>query len=175
MPAHEARTHDMSGTQPAEVLIGREAWVKALREALCGLPALDPQPRDLLLWSRDFTEWPLDEAVVLQALTDWLRGAGHRMRFIGHDFEATSRRHPRLARWHRDWSHRIDAWRPTTPLEGEPTGLLLCGDRLWQLLDNVHWRTRTVSDAPMLRAWREQSDACLQRCEAAWPATTLGL
>ncbi|MEK8052208.1 hypothetical protein AACH10_18295 [Ideonella sp. DXS22W] len=175
MNAGDGPAPDAPGTRAAEVLIGREAWVQALRTALTALPALAPAPREVLLWGSDFGEWPLDEPAVHAALSLWLREPGRRLVLIGHDFDATARRHPRLTRWRRDWSHRIEAWRPTQPVQGEPMGLLLCGERCWQLLDNVHWRTRIVSDAPMLRAWREQSDACLQRCEPCWPPTTLGL
>lgn len=169
------RVADAQGTRAADVQMGRAAWVQSLREALCAMPRLTPLPRELRLWSQDFIEWPLDEPAVLAALTDWLRAGAGRVVFIGHDFDAMSRQHPRLVRWRRDWSHRIDAWQPSVPIQSEPVGLLICDGRAWQLLDDVHWRTRTVSDAPMLRALREQSDACLQRCEPAWPATTLGL
>lgn len=167
-----AGDHELSH---GSVTVGREAWIARLREALLALTSTESPPRELLLWSADFAEWPLDEAPVLYALSQWLRPGGRRLCLIGRDFEATSRRHPRLLRWRRDWSHRIEAWTPTAALEGEPAGLLLSGTFLVQLLDPVHWRARVVSDAPAVRAWREQCDASLQRCEAAWPATTLGL
>lgn len=170
-----------SGTPPGSsaadggALVGREAWISGLRDALLALASADPPPRDLLLWSADFAEWPLDEAPVLDALSQWLRPNGRRLCLIGRDFEATARRHPRLVRWRRDWSHRIDTWTPTVPLDGEPAGLLLSSALLVQLLDPVHWRARRVADAGAVRLWREQCDASLQRCEPAWPATTLGL
>lgn len=157
------------------LLIGREAWVGSLRDALQSLATEPMPPGDLLLWSADFTEWPLDEAPVLQALTQWLRPAGRQLRFIARDYGAAERRHPRLARWRRDWSHRVEAWAPTVALDGEPAGLLLSGTGVVQLLDAVHWRAKVSRDAPAARAWREQCESFLQRCEPAWPITTLGL
>lgn len=157
------------------ILTGRAAWIASLRSALVSLSAEAASPRELQLWSADFAEWPLDEPAVIEALTLWLRPAGRRLTLIARDFETTARRHPRLARWRRDWSHRIDAWSPTVPLEAEPAGLLLLGTQVVQLLDAVHWRSTQGRDAQLARTWRERIDAALQRCEAAWPATTLGL
>lgn len=176
----DARVDDASGTRPEAlpadaVLTGREAWVAALRQALCAPAGSTPGDRRLLLWSPDFAEWPLDEAPVLDALAHRLRAPGQQLVFIAHDVEALSRHHPRLTRWRRDWSHRIEAWTPTAPIDAEPAGLLLSGVQAVQLLDAVHWRTRLVSHAPLLRAWWAQCDASLQRCAPAWPATTLGL
>lgn len=176
MAGDDGQARDAPGAQAtAGVITGRDAWVSQLRNTLLALASADPAPRELLLWSADFAEWPLDEAPVLDALSHWLRPSGRQLCLMGRDFEATARRHPRLARWRRDWSHRIAAWTPTTPPEAEPAGLLLSSTVVVQLLDPVHWRARLLTDAAALRAWREQCDACLQRCEAAWPATTLGL
>lgn len=174
------RVDGASGTRPAAapgdaLLSGRDAWIAALRQALCAPAGHAPADGRLLLWSHDFSEWPLDEAAVLDALTLRLRAPGQQLVFIAHDYDALARRHPRLNRWRRDWSHRIEAWTPTAPVEGEPAGLLLSGTHAVQLLDAVHWRTRSFSHAPLLRAWWAQCDASLQRCAPAWPATTLGL
>lgn len=191
----DGRADDASGTRPGAapadaVLTGRGSWIAALRQALCApargasagntpadgtLTDGTPAERRLLLWSPDFAEWPLDEAAVLDALAHRLRAPGQQLVFIARDVEALARRHPRLTRWRRDWSHRIEAWTPTAPIEAEPAGLLLSGLQAVQLLDAVHWRTRLVSHAPLVRAWWEQCDASLQRCAPAWPVTTLGL
>ncbi|MDT7834764.1 hypothetical protein [Aquabacterium sp. OR-4] len=173
------------------VLTGRAAWVDTLRSTLCQLGhghagaagAANPSGqagggvavRPVLLWSRDFAEWPLGEPAVLDSLGRWLRAPGRRLVFIGHDYAATARIFPRLERWRRDWAHRIDAWSPTLPVEDEAPSLLLAGPVGLQLLDGTHWRSRVVRQAALLRAQWEQTDACLQRCAPAWPVTTLGL
>lgn len=178
--ADDGRVDVASGTRPATVpadtvLVGREAWIGALRQVLCTPGQGMSGGRRLLLWSADFAEWPLDEAPVLDALAQCLRAPGHQLVFIARDYEALARRHPRLTRWRRDWAHRIEAWSPTVPIEGEPAGLLMSGTQAVQLLDAVHWRSRMLGDAPLVRALWEQVDASLQRCAPAWPATTLGL
>ncbi len=158
----------------SSAIVGRLAVVDALRQRLLALGAADA-PRQLLL--RDdggFNFWPLDEPTVLDTLSHWLRSPGHQLTLLGRDFATMAMRHPRFARWRRDWVHRVAAWQPADT-DTTLNGLLLEPQRAVQLLDPVHWRARRVDDPRLLRALQEQCDAQLQRCEPAWPATTLGL
>ncbi len=75
-----------------------------------------------------FAGWPLDEPAVLQSLDGWLRPAGRCLRIVGLDFEAIAGLHPKFARWRRDWTHRIEVWRPADGLLAP--GLRLCGSAL---------------------------------------------
>jgi hypothetical protein len=154
-------------------LDGRAAVVSAWREALVRLP--DTPTREVWLIDADFNDWPLDDAAVLQALTQWARPAGRCLRMIALSFDAMTLRLPRFATWRRDWTHRFDAWRPSGGEVTELPSLLLAGNYGIETLDRSQWRARSVSDAAALRTLTERADAILQRCEPDWPATMLGL
>ena len=175
-----------AGPQPA-VHQGRELCWALLRQGLLGLGAaaagavggIGNQPRGALrqawLIDRHFSDWPLDEAAVLDSLSAWLRPGGRVLRIIGVDFESTARALPRFARWRRDWSHRIEV---LSPVDGQLPAAwrgLLAGAAAWQWLDAPDWRLRVLTDAVHVRAVEVQVADFLQRCEPAWPATTLGL
>lgn len=163
---------------------GRSACEALLRQALRGLaPSTTPSAaaspwagaRQVWLVDPDFTDWPLDEPAVLDALSAWLRQGGRQLHLCGLHFEATAQRHPRLARWRRDWTHAMAVHRPSEGgLPAAVRGLLAAP--LWlQYLDAPDWRIRCFTEAVHARAVHAQIADFLQRCEPAWPATTLGL
>ena len=175
------------------VLQGRQACSALLRQVLlnavrpAAIPTAAPEPADpappalpapsgiLLLIDRDFYAWPLDDPQLLQGLADWLRLPGRRLRIVALDFDAVVRSHPRFARWRRDWSHRIEALSPADGLLPPGLRLLAAGPVLLQWLDAPDWRLRLITDGLQRQSLHEQCADFLQRCEPAWPATTLGL
>ena len=162
----------MSAAAPAEI-DGRTRAMQAWRDLLVALP--ETAPRQLRLVDADFVDWPFGDAAVLQALTQWIRLPGRRMTWIAADFEAVERRFPRLAAWRRDFAHGVEAFRPA---EGErvewPSWLLADRDAV-VLDDPPRRRGRIVTEPARLRELHDATDALLQRCEPAWPATVLGL
>ena len=105
----------------------------------------------------------------------WVRLPGRCMVWIGADFEAVERRHPRLAAWRRDFAHGVQAWRPAAGERVDWPSWLLAERTAVALDDRQLWRGRTVTVPSELRELREAVDALLQRCEPAWPGTVLGL
>jgi len=169
---------------PADRRQGLQACRAALRDCLLALapditdapPApAHPAPVDLCCVDPDFAGWPLEEPEVLRALTTWLCRPGRRLVLIGDDFETTAMRLPRFARWRRDHGHRIDAWRPTEP--GWPDGLrgLWVGTTAWRWLDTQEVQLLRITDPAQRQAFKAEIADFLQRCEPAWPVTTLGL
>lgn len=161
---------------------GRQVCAGLLREALMALsPTAGPGAwplagvRDVWLADPDFADWPLDEPAVQAALSAWLRQGGRQLRMAGLHFEQTARRHPRFARWRRDWSHAIEVWAPSDGSMPWPVCGLLATPLWLQRQDAPDWRIRCFTDAVHARATSVQIADFLQRCEAAWPATTLGL
>lgn len=132
-------------------------------------------PATLLLIDRDFAAWPLDEPQLLQGLADWLRQPGRRLSIVALDFDGVARSHPRFARWRRDWAHRIEALCPTDGVLPPGLRLLAAGPEVLQWLDAPDWRLRRITDVVHVQSLREQCADFLQRCEPAWPPTTLGL
>jgi hypothetical protein len=132
--------------------------------------------RRIVIVDRDFAEWPLDDPVLHERLTAWLRLPKRRLVLLAHDFDAVPRRHPRFVRWRADWVHAIDAFSPPAedPVE-LPTLLVDDGAISVQLIDAVHWRGRAEHDPRQAQLWRESLDAVLQRSEPAFAANRLGL
>lgn len=157
----------------AAALDGRTAVESAWREALLRLP--DTSVREVWLLDADFADWPLDDAAVLQALTRWAGPVGRCLRMVATRFDAVELRCPRFTAWRRDWAHRFEAWQPAADEVIELPGLLVAGNVGVEVLDRDHWHARRSDEAGALRGMIERAEAFLQRCERAWPATTLGL
>ena len=171
----------MSALLPPALLQGRDACTELLRQMLCSLgaaqpdPACGPPPTDALMVDDWFAGWPLDEPAVLQSLSTWLRPSGRCLRIVGLDFEALARSQPKFARWRRDWTHRIEVWRPADGQLAPGLRLLRVGKVVAQRLDAPDWRLQRFTDSVHVGAMHEQCADFLQRCEPAWPVTTLGL
>ena len=176
---------------PTAVLQGRSDCSRQLRTLMCALEpaapsattdadaapdwAFDPLPMQVLLSDSDFADWPLDDPAVVASLSSWLRPPGRALRVIGHDFAAVARRFPRFARWRRDWAHRVEVWQPTDADWPAGQRLLLAPTVAAQWLDASSARMRVITNAAHLQALHSQSADFLQRCDPAWPVTTLGL
>ena len=167
---------------PTGVLQGRAICKAELRRLLCALAPLDeagrvfdPIPRDVLMADIRFADWPLDEPAVLAGLTRWIRQPGRQLCLVGVDFEAVAQNHPRFARWRRDWAHRIEVFAPVDGALAPGLRLLLAGPLAAQWLDAPDWRLRLITQSVHINALREQLADFLQRCQPAWPPTTLGL
>jgi hypothetical protein len=124
----------------------------------------------------DFSDWPLDDPALLQALTDWLRLPQRRLLLLAADYEHLPRRHPRFERWRVDWTHAVEAWTPPPELADRLPRLLLDdGPVCVQLFDAQHWRGRAETDQRAASLCRQEIDAVLQRSETAFPVRRLGL
>lgn len=130
-----------------------------------------------LIWlDPDFSAWPLDDAAVLDVLTRWLRLPQRRLVLLAQTYETLARQSPRFVRWRRDWAHAIDTWSPSEGVQVLLPTLAIDDDRLClQVHDKLSWRGRLALDEAAARQWRDEIDALLQRCEAAFAVQTLGL
>jgi hypothetical protein len=174
MPMSESTSHEtVDGTPGGALIEGRTEVIGAWRQLLLG--AADAGVRELRCIDPDFTEWPLDEPAVLDALLRWARPPGRMLRMVAQDFGALERKHPRFTAWRRDWSHRFEALQPVESSAGELPTLLLADRQAIELLDRERWRARRLLEPAERRALMEQCEAIAQRCEPAWPPTTLGL
>ncbi|MDP1534231.1 MAG: hypothetical protein Q8N44_06355 [Rubrivivax sp.] len=134
------------------------------------------QARRMLWVDRDFSDWPLDDPALLQALEAWLRLPQRCLLLVADDFGAVARQHPRFIGWRRPWVHAVPAWcvaeaaRSTLPslaLDDGPTCL--------HLHDKAVWRGEFGADAQAARRWRDEVDAALQHSTPALAANVLGL
>ena len=146
--------------------------------AVCGAlrHAIAQRSRRLIWLDPDFTAWPLGDPALLQDLTTWLKLPQRRLVLIAQRFDEVPRQHPRFVAWRRDWSHAIEAWSPSAGTEVQMPTLAIDDDRLClQLFDRMQWRGRLTLDEQAARRWRDEIDALLQRCDAAFPVHHIGL
>lgn len=139
-----------------------QAFVRGARRITC----VDPS----------FADWALNDALLIDGLTRWIRQPQRRLVLLAAHYEDMPRRHPRFVAWRADWAHAIDAWSPQDSAAAElPTLLLDDDDLVLRVSDRVHWRGRAEHDRRDARAWQDELDAVLQRSESAFPAYRLGL
>jgi len=161
--------------EPLQRGIGtRSEFVAAVRQAL--ELALAQRARRMLWVDIDFASWPLDDAALLQRLVDWLRLPQRQLLLLATDYEDLRRRHARFTALYGLWSHAVTARAPAQDEAASLPSLMLAqGTAAVHLMDEEHWRGWISTDPVTLRRWQERVDALLQRSEAAFPVTTLGL
>ena len=160
---------------PAQgVIDSRSAFVAAVHAGV--QQALQRRARRMLWCDRDFADWPLDDPELLQRLSDWLRLPQRQLLLLASDYEVLRRDRARFVAWYRRWSHAVSARAPASDdLADLPCLLLADRTVLVQVQDKTHWRGRISGEPAALQACRERTDALLQRSQAAFPVTTLGL
>jgi hypothetical protein len=131
--------------------------------------------RTITLIDTDFSPWPLDDAAVIDALTRWVRLPGRRLRLVGNRFDVIERDQAGFAAWRKPFAHAIECLSPTDIDPGDMPSVLLLDAASLELLDRERWQARSTSERRTLVLQRERLDALMQRCEAAWPVTVLGL
>jgi hypothetical protein len=131
--------------------------------------------REVTLVDTDFSPWPLDDLAVLDALTRWIRLPARRLRLVGNRFDVIQREQSRFASWRKPFAHAIECWSPTDLDAGDMPSVLLLDAAYVELLDRERWQARQSSERRSLLVQRERLEALMQRCEAAWPVTVLGL
>ena len=131
--------------------------------------------REITLVDTDFSPWPLDDVQVIDALTRWIRLPARRLRLVGNRFDVLERDQSRFAGWRKPFVHAIEALCPTDIDPGDMPSVLLFDASCLELLDRERWQARATSERRALVLQRERLDALMQRCDAAWPVTVLGL
>lgn len=158
----------------ASAIGSRDDFVAAVRAAVSC--ALERRARRMVWADADFADWPLDDAALLEPLTAWVRLPQRRLTLVATHFDGVLRRSPRFVAWRRTWSHAVDAFSPAAGDDDDlPSLLLVDGVRALHRFDPVRCRGRVSDEASALRGWADRIDAFLQRCEPAFPATTLGI
>ncbi len=151
---------------------GRSEFHAAVQWALA--QAAQGRARELCFVDPDFEAWPLEDPLVLSALTAWARLPKRQLLIIAGHFDELPRRCPRFTAWRRNWAHVIECRATDVEASQIPT-LLLAGEHSLLLADRRQWRGHRLADDSEVSAWREVVDVLLQRSEAGYPANTLGL
>lgn len=161
-------------SQELPVIDTRAAWQAALRWGL--EIAIQRGARRITCVDATFETWPLDDPVLLQGLTAWLRLPQRRLVLLARHFDEVPRRFPRFTSWRRDFAHALEAWQAGEELAAALPSLLLDdGPLSVQLIDETHWRGRAALDTRSAILLRERIDVILQRSAPAFAVNTLGL
>ena len=161
-------------SSPPPTIDTQASFVAALR---WGFDAAVARPaRRIVCVDGDFAAWPLDDLLLLESLTAWLRLPLRRLVLLARGYDEVPRRWPRFTAWRRDWAHAIEAWQPPDDLAAELPTLLLADAALSvQLHDALRWRGRTSTEPREVRPWAELTDALIQQSTPAFSIGTLGL
>lgn len=160
-------------TSARRAIASRTEFTDAARQQLLHVDATPV--RSIAVVDVDFSPWPLDDADIVIALTRWIRLPGRRLRLVGSRFDVIERDQSRFAHWRKPFAHAIEC---LTPTDVDPTDmpcLMLMDTGCLELLDRERWQARWSSERRTMALQRERLDALVQRCEAAWPVTVLGL
>lgn len=159
--------------QNIDRIASRSEFQAAVRAALA--EAARKGWREIWLCDADFAQWPLNEAALIESLTQWA-GAQRRLHLLALDYDDVLRRHPRFVRWRAQWSHVVHA-RALRDLQSVDVPVLLhAPDGLsLRLFDSLRCQGRVSRLASDIVQDRELIDAISQRSEEAFPPSTLGL
>jgi hypothetical protein len=159
---------------PAGPIAARADFQAAVRGFILNASAADV--RQMWWVSPDYSDWPLDEPELIDALTHWARTPGAHITWISHDFERVRRAMPRLTRWRQTFSHVLSCRSPQE-LAGPDMPTLLVADHLavLRVLDVERMRGYVRVDGRDVQSAHEEIDVILQRSSEAFPAVILGL
>ena len=166
-------SHAFDASPLPGLIDSRSDFHHALRSAFA--QAADAGCRELWLCDPDFSDWPLGEAGVVDALRAWA-GQQRRLTLLASTFDEVARRHPRWVEWRRVWSHVVHC-RTNTEIEAAalPTVLLAPGLVSVRLSNPARYRGRCSTDAADEVRCREMIDAVLQRSQESFPVALTGL
>lgn len=159
---------------PAHVLIETRAqFHAAVQSAFAQIAAAGT--RDIWMSDSDFADWPLNDAQVVEQLSQWAL-PHRRCTVLACSYERIQRQHPRWVQWRRQRSHVVHCRAPdeshVSPL---PCVLLAPGCVTLRLIDPERWRGSLSTQLADAVHERERLDALLQRSVEAFPSSTLGL
>lgn len=90
---------------------GRSEFAELIRQALAA--AARQGWREIIFSDPDFSQWPLGERAVAQALNDWA-SSGRKFTMLAANYDLLPRQHARFVVWRKNWSHLVQCRRPVS-------------------------------------------------------------
>lgn len=168
---HTGATAPLPGL-PTGRLQGRQVFLDTVRQAFDA--AAEQGWSHITLCDPDFTDWPLGERTVVDALNRWAR-RGRTLRMLARTYEPLRLRHPRFVQWRITWAHLVEAHACVGAAGAELPSAI--GSPVWTLerLDPLRNTLVASVDAERRVALRERVNECWLRSTPAFPASQLGL
>ena len=160
--------------EPAPTIATRESFAAALHWGF--QTAIAQGARSVTCVDATFEHWPLDDVGLLESLTTWVRLPQRSLCLLAASYGEVPSRQPRFTAWRRDFAHATVALQAPSEFAADLPTLLLDDKRVSvHLIDAVHWRGRASTAVRTRLLWQEKIDVVLQRSEAGFAVTTLGL
>ena len=90
---------------------GGSEFAALIRQAMAA--AASQGWREIIVSDADFSQWPLGERAVAQALNDWAR-SGRKFTMLAANYDVLVRQHARFVVWRKNWSHLVQCRRPAS-------------------------------------------------------------
>lgn len=160
---------------PEGLVTSRADFVETLTKGIS--VAAERGCREFCWMDPDFSQWPLSDPAVLDALTRWAL-PHRRLHLLAAQFDTLRSRHPRFVQWRQRFHHVISARQfapDELPAGGPLAAMLAPGLFSLKLLDSRAWRAVCSAETADLIGTREWFDAIEQRAADSFAASTLGL
>lgn len=129
---------------------------------------------EITLSDADFSDWPLNQRAVIDALNAWAL-TGRRLTLLSNRYDVVQRFHPRFVGWRRTWDHLVEARLCDEPTRGDVPSALWSPSWCLRRTDRVHQVGFCGTDRSMNVNLREMLAERLRLSVPGFPSTVLGL
>ena len=151
---------------------GRGEFTDMIRQAFAA--AAVQGWREIVLSDADYSDWPLDERGVTEALNTWSR-SGRKLTMMARSYDAVFRRHARFVVWRRSWAHLVECRGVVAASADTVPSALWSPGWAFERLDVARCSGVAGSDAARRVALKERLNEALRYTVPAFPASVLGL
>jgi len=151
---------------------GRTDFIAHLRTAFAA--AVRQGWQEIVLSDPDFTDWPLGEQAVVDALQAW-SASGRSLRLLAGRFDVFERHHARFVHWRRMWDHIVQARAVQGAHAAEVPSAVWTPSWCLHRIDPERSRGVCSAEAQPRVALRHLIDEVFQQGRPAFAASVLGL
>ena len=130
--------------------------------------------REIIVCDPDFSDWPLGERALVDALNNWAR-AGRKFTVLANHYAELPRKHARFVNWRKTWGHLIECRASSASPSNTMPSALWSPDWFFERIDIARCVGVAGSEVSRRIALRERLNERLLNSSPAFPATTLGL
>ncbi|MGV8805970.1 MAG: hypothetical protein ACWA6Y_13545 [Polaromonas sp.] len=151
---------------------GRSEFAALIRQAMAA--AASQGWREIILSDADFSQWPLGERAVAQALNDWA-SSGRKFTMLAANYDLLPRQHARFVVWRKTWSHLVQCRRPASGAGASVPSILWSPGWYVECLDLQRCTGVAGTDAVRRLTLKKLLDERFSTSAPAFPSSVLGL